>query len=585
MSDRRNTFLVKEHISGLPNRWDLLALLIILTVFIALSHAARQMAMPYQVGEILPISLDPSHLPMYALRTVLRLIIALFFSLLFTFIFAAWAAKSRRAEKIIIPMIDIFQSVPVLGFLSIAIVSFIHLFPNSLLGPECAVIFVIFTSQAWNMALSFYQSLRTVPADFREAAAMFQLSAWQRFWRVDVPYAMPGLLWNMMLSMSGSWFFIVFSEAITIADQRILLPGIGSYIAEAIIQTDIRAEVYAIIAMLIVILLYDQLLFRPLLYWAERFKVSQTIEEDPASAPLLTELFHRVKSLHWIRLYFHRLTNVFINNRFCNHKLRHKPTALNNTRRYWHNLLWNIGLFMVIGLTLYSLYRFIQQAVTLHEVLHVLFLGLITTCRVAVLLVVASLIWVPLGVWIGMNSRATRIVQPIVQFLAAFPANLFYPLFVIVILTYHLNVNIWVTPLMILGSQWYVLFNVIAGASTLPKDLYFATANFGVRGFLWWRKLVLPGIFPFYVTGAMTAAGGAWNASIAAEVVSWGKTQLVATGLGAYITQYTTKGDFQRIALGVAVMCFYVLLLNRLLWKPLYTLAEERYSLTALSEA
>ncbi len=578
MRAQRDTFLVKEQIAGLPNRWDLLALLIIFTVFIALAHAARQMTAPYQVGQVLPISLAPDQLPVYALRTVLRMVIALVFSFLFTFIFATWATKSKRAEKIIIPLIDILQSVPVLGFLSIAVVGFIHLFPNSLLGPEAAVIFVIFTGQAWNMALSFYQSLRTVPADLQEASQLFQLSAWQRFWRLEVPYAMPGLLWNTMLSMSAGWFFIVFSEAITVSDQTIMLPGIGSYIAVAINQANLHAEIYAIISMLVVILFYDQLLFRPLLYWSMRFSVTQTIEDDPVSAPIFTELFYRVKSLRWIAVCFHAFSNAWINNRWCNRKRRKKVSVDSTMSSIWVNIIWHTTVFTLVALTLFMLVQFIQHAVTVSEVLNVFGLGIITAIRVIVLLILSSIIWIPIGVWIGMHSRAARIAQPIAQFLAAFPANLLYPLFVIIILTYHLNVNIWLTPLMILGSQWYILFNVIAGASTLPKDLYLATANFGVRGWLWWRKFVLPGIFPFYVTGAITAAGGAWNASIAAEVASWGQHKLIATGLGAYITEYTESGDFQRIALGVTVMCFYVLLFNRVLWKPLYNLAEERYS-------
>lgn len=578
MQHQRESFLIKENIAGLPNRWDLLAAPILFCVFVALIHAARQMATPYHVGDMLAISLDPRHLPLYALRTVLRMFIALIFSFLFTFIFATWAAKSKRAEKIIIPSIDILQSVPVLGFLSVAFVGFIRLFPNSLLGPECAVIFLLFTGQAWNMALSFYQSLRTVPADLQEASSVFQLSAWQRFWRVEVPFAMPGLLWNTMLSMSAGWFFIVFSEAITISDQTIMLPGIGSYIAEAIIQANLHAEIYAIIAMLVVILLYDQLLFRPVLYWSNRFSITQTIEDDPASAPLVTELFYRVKSLRWISIFFHAFGNLWINNRWCNIKRNNHVTRTTAKTHRWVDWLWNIGIAASIIVSLWVLVQFIQHAVTVHEVMHVFWLGIITAVRVVVLLIISSIVWIPIGVWIGMHSRAARIAQPIAQFLAAFPANLLYPLFVIVILAYHLNVNIWLTPLMILGSQWYILFNVIAGASTLPKDLYLATANFGVRGWLWWRKFVLPGIFPFYVTAAITAAGGAWNASIAAEIASWGQHKLVATGLGAYITEYTDAGDFQRIALGVAVMCFYVLVFNRIIWKPLYNLAEERYS-------
>ncbi len=577
--NRREIFLVKDDIAAVPNRWDVLALMVVLALVVGLAWTARQMASPYYIGQALTVSLSPSHLPEYAMRTVLRIFIALIFSFLFTFIFGAWAAKSPRAERIIIPLIDILQSVPVLGFLSITVVAFIELFPDSLLGPECASIFVIFTAQAWNMVLSFYQSLRTLPPDMHEAADMFHLTAWQRFWRIEVPFAMPGLLWNTMLSLSASWFFVVFSEAITVANQKITLPGIGSYIALAIAQANLHAVFYAIFAMLVVIILYDQVLFRPLIKWSEQFKLGQT-PDDKESESWVTDVLQRTQTLRYFGMAFNVFSDKFINFRLFNRPMKYVTKLPSERATFAVDMLYNSVVAIAVIATVVVLARFIFHEVGMHELLRVLVLGSYTTTRVFILVVLCSLLWVPIGVWVGMRPRATQIVQPIAQILAAFPANLLYPLVVVLIVTYHLNVEIWVTPLMILGSQWYVLFNVIAGAAALPKDLRLASANFGVKGLLWWRRFIIPAIFPYYVTGAITAAGGAWNASIAAEVVSWGHTKLVAHGLGAYITQYTTQGDFPRIALGIGVMCLYVLVFNRVLWRPLYRMAEERFSVS-----
>lgn len=563
---------------GIPNRWDWVAMVLVLATLITLASGATQMSAPFHLGQPSYISLDPAFLPSYALQTVLRMMIALFFSLLFTFVFATWAAKNRQAEKIIIPLIDILQSVPVLAFLSITIVGFIALFPNSLLGPQCAVIFVIFTAQAWNMALSFYQSLRTIPAEFNEAAQMFQLSAWQRFWRIDVPFATPGLLWNMMMSMSASWFALVASEAISISNQTILLPGIGSYIGVAIKEANLPAVGYAILAMFMTILIYDQLLFRPLIKWAEKFKAEQSASEKVPHSWVIS-LLERTSVLrtlgHRIGIFADAIVNIsFLRRR---HRSYAESSSEIKTSR-WTDWAWNIGILAAFMYALIILSQFIFTYVSFGEILHVAHLGLFTAARVIVLIFICTLIWVPIGVWVGLRPRVAEIVQPIAQFLAAFPANLLFPLVVILIVKYQLNVNIWTTPLMILGAQWYILFNVIAGAAAIPKDLRQAADNFGVSGWLWWKRLILPAIFPYYITGAITAVGGAWNASIVAEVVVWGDTTLKATGLGAYVMENT--GNFPKTALGVSMMCLFVLGLNRLVWRPLYRLAQSRYQLT-----
>lgn len=579
MDSLRNTFISGYRSKAYPNYWDMVALLLVFGVITTLGWVAKQMAVPYQLGQAIPISLDPHHLPGYALRTVLRMLIALFFSLLFTFVFATWAAKSRRAERIIIPLIDILQSVPILGFLSITVAGFIGLFPGSLLGPECAAIFVIFTSQAWNMALGFYQTVRSVPSELNEAGNMFHLSAWQRFWRIDVPFSLPGLLWNMMMSMSAGWFFVVASEAISVANQEIMLPGIGSYITLAIVSKNMHAIGYAILAMFVVILVYDQLLFRPLVAWVEKFKAEQTAQDNIEVRSWLINLLHRTRFLRYLGLQLTHLFDLFVNVKFLRSKPRHIPHAQALPYGRYLLWLWNILLALIITGALVSLNRFIFKAIPLSSIGHVFLLGLATALRVFILIILCTLIWVPVGVWVGLRPRVAHIVQPIAQFLAAFPANLLYPLVVILIVTYHLNVNIWVTPLMILGAQWYVLFNVVAGASVIPKDMLQVADNLGLGLWLRWRRLILPAIFPYYITGAITAVGGAWNASIVAEVVSWGNNKLVATGLGAYISDYTLKGDFAHTALGIGMMCLLVLVFNRLVWRPLYVLAQQRFML------
>ncbi len=561
-----------------PTYWDGVALPLVLGTVVLIGWASRQMSVPYRIGETLPLSLDPRHLPEYGLRTVLRMALALVASLVFSLAYAALAAKSKRAEKLLIPILDILQSVPILGFLSITVTGFIALFPGSLMGYECAAIFAIFTSQAWNMTFSLYQSFLGVPQDLREAARMYHLSPWQSFWRLEVAYALPNLVWNMMMSVSGGWFFVVASEAISVAGHDVKLPGIGSYIALAIERRDLAAVGWAIFAMLVFILIYDQLLFRPLLAWGQRFKV-EAIGQDEIEPPWFLTMLQRARLFDLLRLLFEE-TAALASRAAKSAAPRRRGAARPSRRRGgWLDLAWNALLLAGAVYAVVEVVVFVRGEVGWHEVLHVFLLGLATLVRVVVLIALAALIWVPIGVWIGLRPRLARRVQPVVQFLSAFPANLFFPVAVIAILRFHLSVEIWVSPLMILGTQWYILFNVIAGTLALPTDYQFVASNFGVSRWLWWRRLVLPGIFPAFVTGAVTASGGSWNASIVSEVVRWGNTTLVATGIGAYIAEETEKGDFPRIALGICVLCLYVLLFNRLLWRRLYNLAEERLRL------
>ena len=569
-----STFFPRQVVEAGVNRWDLALLPLVFAVLVLLAFGASQMAQPYQVGSELPISLDAAYLPYYLLRTTLRMFMALAASLVFSIVFAVLATKYRPAEKLLVPLLDILQSIPILGFLSITVTGFIALFPGSLLGVECAAIFAIFTSQAWNMAFSLYQSFKTVPAELKEAAEVFQLSGWQRFWQLDLPYAMPGLLWNMMMSMSGGWFFVVASEAIQVSNQNIKLPGIGSYIALAIEAKDLGAIGLAVGAMLVGVLLYDQLFFRPLLAWSDKFRFEEVGGGQGQTSWLLTwlrrtERFQSVGDA-CVRLFNKTIIAFRRKNDGTSILARRAAPSANLVR------VWDAALAALVMFAIWWLARFIHSAVGWGEVVHVFVLGFYTFVRVMVLIALAALVWVPVGIWVGMNPRIAGRIQALAQFLAAFPANLMFPVFVLVIVHFNLTPDIWLSPLMIFGTQWYLLFNVIAGASTIPTELRYAAENLGLKGTLKWRRYLLPAVFPSFVTGAITASGGSWNASIVSEYVSWGQTHVQAHGIGSYIAEMTATGDFPRIALGIAVMCVYVMTLNHFVWRRLYRMAEDR---------
>jgi NitT/TauT family transport system permease protein len=559
------------------NRWDIIAIVLVVGLLVFVAEASRNLLQPLAELQRTPLSLAPAHLPEYAARTTLRMFLALALSLVFTFTYATLAAKSRRAEVLLIPLLDILQSVPILGFISTTVVFFMSLAPGRVLGAEFAAIFAIFTSQAWNMAFSFYQSLRTVPTELSEAARTFRLSPWMHFWRVDVPFAVPQLIWNMMMSMSGSWFFVVASEAISVGNTTVMLPGMGSYIAVAIEQRDLAAVAWAIATMFIVILLYDQLLFRPLVAWADRFRFEQQAGGTPPASWVLDAMrrsgaiaaLKRPLSVLWRRSL--RITSVGAHNPGA--------TAWSPERERWVDRAWRGAVLVLVALALWQIARFILGDLSFADVYQAMLLGLATLVRVLVLIAMASAIWVPVGVWVGTRPGVAVVVQPIAQFLAAFPANLLFPLAVSAIIGLKLNPDIWLSPLMILGTQWYILFNVVAGASAIPSELRDVGTNLQVHGVLWWQRIALPAVFPYYVTGAITASGGSWNASIVAEVASWGDERVQARGLGAYIAQATERGDYPRVVLGIAVMSAFVVVINRLFWRPLYRYAERKFRL------
>ena len=563
-------------LSDIASRWDVLAFIVVIGLIVFLGETSRGLFAPLTALESTPISLNPAYLPEYAARTTFRMFAALALSLLFTLTYATWAAKSDRAGKLLVPLLDILQSVPILGFISVTVVFFMSLAPGRVLGAEFAAIFAIFTSQAWNMAFSFYQSLRTIPIELTEAAESFRLSPWMRFWQLEVPFAMPALIWNMMMSMSGGWFFVVASESISVGHTTVALPGIGSYIATAIAEKNLTAIGWAIAAMLIVILLYDQLLFRPLVAWADRFRVEQEPGVRVPDSWALT-MMRRSRLIQAASLAFHSI--VMFTSRAV--KRRDEPVKPAEARpKRSLDLLWVSLIVVAVVAGLWHIVVVLIQNTSWRESLQVCGLAALTMLRVFILIALASMLWVPIGVWVGMRPRAAQIVQPVAQFMAAFPANLLFPIAVYGIVRWKLNPDIYLSPLMILGTQWYILFNVIAGASSIPAEMRYAAANFGVTGWLWWRKVALPAILPFYVTGAITASGGSWNAAIVAELATWGDTQVQARGLGSYIAEATTAGDFHRIVLGIGAMSLFVVIINRLFWRPLYYYAERKYRLT-----
>jgi NitT/TauT family transport system permease protein len=654
------------------SKWDLLTIPLMLTGIIWLTLAFEGASSPFNARTPdLAVSLDPVHLPYYALRSMFRMFLAVLFSLAFTFTYATLAAKSRRAEKVLIPILDFLQSLPILGFLTITTTIFLAVFRDSLLGLEAACIFAIFTSQVWNMTFSFYQSLITTPKELTEASAVLRLSRWQKFWRLEVPFAMPALVWNTMMSVSGGWFFVVAAEVITVIgrDRQQSLPGIGSYIALAIDEADKRAMIYAAVSLLVIIIVYDQLFFRPIVAWAEKFKFEQSMSQETAHSWVLTMLQRSRLMPRLAALPAPVLDRISLatSRRARPVKSPKEASALGRRGTKSFDAIWKLGLLIVsLGLAVFvAQYLFgpelgfangqpldpnpnlnvkfdtsvasafaragvpvgPDQTVYLSDVcavsnggqepstlltaalasdgvsapsalpaacaksfvprgkiawgdvLHVAKLGLYTATRVIVMIALATLVWTPIGVWIGLRPHFAQFVQPLVQFAAAFPSNLIFPIAVVLIVRFALNPNVWTAPLMVLGTQWYILFNVVAGTVGIPNDLKEVARVSGLRGRAWWRKLILPGIFPAFVTGGITASGGSWNASIVAEVVSWGSTTLVSVGLGAYIAHWSTGRFNPHVGLGMLIMGTFVLAFNRLLWRRLYRLAEVRYRL------
>ncbi|MFH9353417.1 ABC transporter permease [Kitasatospora sp. NPDC017646] len=560
-------------------RWvDALVAAALVAGLYGLLRLAPSLDAPFLPGQApATVSTDPSNLPYYAVRSLLRMFVALIASVVFTFVYASAAARMRRAEKVLLPVLDILQSVPILGFLSITVTAFINLFPGSTLGLECASVFAIFTSMAWNMTFAFYYSLVSQPCELDEAARVMRLTKWQRFWRLDVPGGMIPLVWNGMMSFGGAWFFLAASESISVLNHRYALPGIGSYAATAIGDGDLGQVGIAIGVMVVMVIGVNVLFWRPMTAWSERFRVEESESADRPRSVVLDLL--RRSSLPELAARPLRPLGPALDRGMRVFGLAEHPLARPATRERTGDVFFAGAVAVVVVFGAWKAFAYVHATVGLGEFGHAFALGAATFGRVLALLVAATAVWVPVGVWIGMNPGVTRFAQPVVQVLASFPANFLFPFATAAFVALGISLNLGSVLLMALGAQWYILFNVIAGASAIPSDLREAMTGFQVRGRLRWRAFILPAVFPYYVTGGITAAGGAWNASIVAEVVDYGSHHLTATGLGSYIADATGTGTFPKILVGVIVMSFYVVALNRLLWRRLYRLSETRYAL------
>ncbi len=550
-----------------PNIFDFFSIIIIFSVFTLFSWGASHLSTPYHLGAPIPIYLDYLSLISYSLKTFTRMICAMSLSVLVTFIVGSVLAKNQRMRTILLPIIDVLQSLPPLGISAFIFVFCMLLFPKSHLGLELASVLTTFFSQVWNMILSFYQSIVTIPKELEEATEIYQLSRWQRFWKLEVPKATPGLILNSMVSMSASWFFVVASEAFSIADQRVLIPGIGSYIAQAISLANNQAVSMAFAAMFLVILMYDQLLFRPLLAWSEKFK-EEIVDDEQYNNSWFFDLLSRSHLFENIAILFELVSNLFPTAKkrvIAKESISKNSAVLNN-----FYLFLEIAFYGLVLLLFTRLSYFFLSSFTAKELLYTLELGGITAIKVMLVVSISMLIWVPIGVVIGSNVKIATFFQPIIQFLAACPPQMLYPLLYPLIVQHNLNVDIWTAPIMIAGTQWYILFNVIAGSMMITKEQRFVAANFGLKGWLLWRRLYLPAIVPYCITGAMAAAGGCWNVSIDSDTVEWGATKIQALGISSYIHQAKFDGDFDRILLGMAVMAFYVIVINRLVWNKLF---------------
>jgi NitT/TauT family transport system permease protein len=523
------------------------------------------------------VSLGISNLPYYAARSLLRMFIAYGLSLAFTFVYGTAAARSRRWRGVLIPLLDILQSVPVLGFLTITVTFFVGLFPGSTLGLECAAIFAIFTSQAWNMTFSFYHSLMAQPHDLDEATRIFRLTKWERFWRLDVPSSMIGLVWNSMMSFGGGWFFLAASEIIIVSGRSKALPGIGSYMQAAEAARDVPAIWAAIGVMIVMIVVVNALFWRPIVAWAEKFRMeSSAAEQAPRSVTL--DLLRR-SNVPAVAGALSRPVGRFLDRVTRPFGLADYPLQVNQRRRRAGDITFAavFGVLAVWG-AWRALAYFVGRGL-MGQFPYCFELGFLTLTRVVIVVVACSLLWVPVGAVIGMNPVLSRRVQPVIQVLASFPALFLFPLVIIVLQHLGITLDYGGVLLMALGTQWYILFNVIAGASAIPTDLRQMAGSFRFPRWQKWRELILPAIFPYYVTGGLTAAGGAWNASIVAEYVTYGRSPLIARGLGSYITLASIHSDLPEVLVGVVVMSCYVVAMNKLVWQPLYRLAETRYSL------
>ena len=566
------------------NLWgDLLVIALFGSVLLAALHVEAEWRAPLRTSA--PIDLSPSVLPLYALYSLTRSWLAYGLSLVFTILIASWAFYDVRARRIILPALDVLQSIPVLGFLPGLVLALVAIFPHNNIGLELACIVMIFTGQVWNMAFSYYDSLQGVPAEHRNLARLYDFSGWQRFWRVELPFGTQSLVYNSMVSMAGGWFFLSITEAFRLGDQDFRLPGIGSYMSESIARGNVPAQIYGVLAMGVIIVAVDRLVWWPLVLWSRKFNLDDFAgtSHESAGGGKFALWLARSTALRRASVIWERITSTLLRRRHAPHVHDEDASApLRAARPPLGKWLGNIALAAMLllgGYAVVSLGRLIAR-LDLADWGEIALSTGCTTLRVFAALAFSVLWAVPVGVWLGLNPTLSRRLQPVVQFAASFPAPMIYPWILLLVGAVGGTLGWGAIPLIVLGTQWYILFNVVSAASAIPNDVRSCAALMGLSGRRRWTRYLLPAIAPGLVTGCITAAGGAWNATIVSEYVRSGGTLAQTTGLGAYISRATDAGDYPQLAAGVIVMAVVVVLINRFVWKKLQVIANERCRFT-----
>jgi len=523
------------------------------------------------------ISHSPTALPLYAAYSLLRIAIAYFLSLAFTLVYGHIAAYNARAERFMIPLLDILQSIPVLSFLPGVMLAMVALFPRHQLGVELGAILLIFTGQVWNMAFSFYSSLRSIPKEMREAAQLYGFTGWQRFTQMELPYSAIGLIWNSMMSVAGGWFFLMACEMFVLGNRDFRLPGLGSYLQTVSSEGDTRGIIWGLVAMIGVIVLLDQLVWRPVIAWAQKFKMEQVESADVPTSPIL-DLIRRSHALTVLNKRVTRPLRERLAMYFAERKRGREVETKRSAAQIW---VGRVIMVVVLAAITYAIVDALRLLSGLTEAdVRAMAIGAgATFLRVIAALAIGAAWTIPFGVWVGMNPRMARIAQPLAQIAASVPATALFPVVLLVLIRLGGGLGIGSIALLLLGTQWYVLFNVIAGASAIPTDLKECSDIFRFSNGEKWKRLILPAIFPYLITGLVTAAGGAWNASIVAEWFHFRGQTYTTVGLGATITQATDTGNFRLLLAATIMMAAIVVTVNRTVWRPLYRLAETRFKL------
>jgi NitT/TauT family transport system permease protein len=552
--------------------WPAVIALLVLLALVGLGFRAAFDAPDYVKGPV--ISLQPGALPFYALYSLLRMAAAYVLSVVFTLVYAYVASMNKRNEQVMIPLLDVLQSVPILSFLPVVLLSLSAFVPVGL-ATEAAAIILIFTSQAWNLTFAFYQSLKTVPKELREASSVFKFNFWQRFKNLDFPFFQISFVWNSMMSWSGGWFFLMAAEMFTVGEKDFRLPGLGSYLKQSVIMNDGAALAYGLVTLLIIIVALDQFVWRPLIAWSNRFKLEMMESEEPPTSWFLN-LLQKSGISGAASQYIADPLNAYFDRAFRRMSPAGGARSTDEGRRPWlyYSVLGLVGAMAVVG-AVFAGQLLVQ--VPADEWKDVLISLSFTMLRVVGALVIALAWTVPVGVAIGTNRRLANIFQPLVQIAASVPANALFPLLVLFFMSLPGGLNITAVFLMLLGTQWYLLFNIIAGSSTIPQDLRYTSSLLKLSFRQRWRVLILPSLFPYIITGLITASGGAWNASIVAEYVEFGGNIISVQGIGSMIAGATAAGDFPRLLASTLTMVVAVVMISRFFWRWLYRLAEERF--------